>query len=155
MRRLLLAILMIGVSALAGYFVVTSPFLSQQTTSNPTSSVVVIEMTTRQWRFDIISVSPSGSVEFSSNPPTGEFANTTIIVHKGETIILHIKSLDVTHGFGLTEFGINVVTPPGEVTTVTFVASISGRFTFFCTVFCGTGHPNHRGTLVVVGGFGA
>ncbi len=152
MRRILLTCVVIVVLALAGvgYFVVTNRLPAEQDTTSNTGNVVVIEMTTRQWRFDVLSENPSGSVLYSSNPPTGEFANTTIVVRKGDTIILHIKSLDVTHGFGLTEFGINAITPPGEITTVKFAASMSGRFTFFCTVFCGTGHPNHRGTLVVV-----
>ncbi len=116
-------------------------------------NVAVIEMTTRQWRFDVVSV--SGSVKVRTEPyrlfdrPSGEYANLTIAVRQGDTIILRIKNLDVAHGFGLLEFGVNVVTPPGETTEVKFVASRAGTFTFFCTVFCGTGHPLHKGTLIV------
>lgn len=114
-------------------------------------NVVVIEMTTKQWRFDVLSVTPAGLAQFSMNPPMEQRADVTITVHKGATIILRIRSLDVSHGFALEEFGVNTITPPGEPTEVRFVASQTGRFTFFCTVFCGTGHPNHTGILIVEG----
>jgi cytochrome c oxidase subunit 2 len=144
--------ILIGIVAIASYFTVATKLLENQTRlTEIRGRTVVIFMTTRQWRFDVVNVTPPGSVQFSSNPPTGQFANTTIIVQKGDTIILRIKDLDVPHGFGLPEFGVNAVTPPGEVTEVTFVASSTGKFTFFCTVFCGSGHPEHKGTLIVTG----
>ncbi len=45
---------MIVVLALAGvgYFVVTNRLPTEQETTSHTGNVVVIEMTTRQWRFD-------------------------------------------------------------------------------------------------------
>ncbi len=151
MRRVLLAVMLVGIAALAGYVATTYRLLGEPTVTERTSKVVVIEMTSRLWRFDVVSLKPTGSATFSSNPSTGRFANTTITVHKDDTIILRIKSLDVTHGFGLEEFNVNVVIAPGQVTEVEFVASKTGTYTFFCTVFCGTGHPNHKGTLIVVG----
>ncbi len=54
MRRILLVRVMIVVLALAGvgYFVVTNRLPTEQETTSHTGNVVVIEMTTRQWRFD-------------------------------------------------------------------------------------------------------
>lgn len=114
-------------------------------------SPIEIELTTRQWRFDVVRIIPEGAAIGSSVPSTGPTGETRIVVPQGATIVLHIRNLDVPHGLALEEFGVNVVTPPDEVTTVTFVASQVGSFCFFCTVFCGPGHPNHVGTLVVVG----
>ncbi len=115
------------------------------------ASVVEIEMTTRQWRWDPKLVAgPPGDSAFST-PEVGSFANATIVVHLGEKVILHIKNLDVTHGFAILGYDTvrPVVVSPGDTVTLTFVADKRGTFTFYCTVFCGTGHPDHKGLLVV------
>lgn len=152
MKRFLLILGVLAVIlAVAGYLFLTTQSGPEQAGLDGKESPLVIEMTTSQWRFDVVSVTPTGSASFSSTPPTGRFANTTITVHKGDTVVLHVRNLDVPHGFALEEFGVNTTTPPGQVTEVKFVANLEGRFTFFCTVFCGTGHPNHKGTLIVEG----
>lgn len=144
------AIAILAAIALAVAFVsLTGELSPEQGQTQQTPNLVAIEMTTRQWRFDVLSADPPGSAKFSVNQPGDQFADPMITVRKGDTIVLRIKNLDVPHGFALEEFGINVLTPPGEITEVRFVANEIGRFTFFCTVFCGTGHPNHKGTLIV------
>lgn len=152
MRTILLILgLLVAIGGVGIYFVLLVGPLSDEGPTVKEGEVVVIEMTTKQWRFDVLSVKPSGAGEFSSTPPSGPFANTKITVYKGDTIVLRIKNLDVPHGFALEEFGVNTITPPGDTTEVRFVATQAGNFTFFCTVFCGTGHPNHKGTLIVEG----
>ena len=64
---------------------------------------------------------------------------------------LNIKSIDVTHGFSLPDFSINSRLNPGQTTTVEFTADKTGTFTFFCSVQCGEGHSNMKGTLIVNG----
>lgn len=110
---------------------------------------ITIDMTTQQWRFDVVNISEQNRAKASPSSPQDVFNDLKLTVTKGDTIVLKIKNLDVPHGFGLDEFGINTVTPPGEVTTIKFTANQEGQFTFYCTVFCGTGHPNHKGTLIV------
>lgn len=83
------------------------------------------------------------SKQFKFNPDK-------VVVSKGERLRIVIKSLDVTHGFGISEYNMNFQTPPGQLVMVEFVADKVGTFTYFCTVFCGTGHPYHRGVLEVV-----
>ncbi len=92
-----------------------------------TGNVVEINMTAKDWAFD-----PG-----------------TITVHKGDTVKLHITSLDVTHGFALPDYGINEQIVPGQTTDITFVADHSGTFGFRCSVMCGEGHRQMTGTLVV------
>lgn len=75
--------------------------------------------------------------------------DTPINVTQGETIILRIHGKDVTHGFSIVDYGVNVEIPPGQTIEVTLKADKAGDFTIFCTVFCGTGHPQHKGTLHV------
>lgn len=70
-------------------------------------------------------------------------------VEEGDVVLLRLHGVDVTHGFSILEYGISVEVPPGETVEVRFVADKVGDFTIYCTVFCGTGHPQHKGTLHV------
>lgn len=92
--------------------------------------VVVIEVTASRYAYDPGSESP-------------------INVSRGSVVILRITSLDVAHGFAIVEYGVNVEAAPGETVEVRFVADEPGDFTIFCTVFCGSGHPRHKGVLHV------
>lgn len=76
-------------------------------------------------------------------------SDAAINVTEGQVVVLRLTSTDVTHGFAITEYGINVEVPPGEVVEVKFRASRAGDFLIYCTVFCGVGHPEHKGTLHV------
>lgn len=95
---------------------------------------------------------PSSSVnikEFDITAKQFEFAPSTITVKKGDTVKLHIESLDVTHGFNLPEFGVNENLAPGKTADVEFVADKTGTFTFSCSVYCGSGHGGMKGQLIV------
>jgi heme/copper-type cytochrome/quinol oxidase subunit 2 len=72
-----------------------------------------------------------------------------VIVRKGEGVRLRLTSTDVTHGFGIDGLKINVKIEPGKVTIVQFTPGTGGDFPFYCTVDCGPGHKDMRGTLVV------
>jgi heme/copper-type cytochrome/quinol oxidase subunit 2 len=61
-----------------------------------------------------------------------------------------LTSNDVTHGFQLDAFGISAVITPGKITTVNFIAGAPGTYTFYCSVFCGSGHTTMKGTLIVL-----
>ena len=78
-----------------------------------------------------------------------EFEPNPIIVSKGDKVKLSIKSIDVTHGFALPDFGINSRLNLGEITIVEFTADKTGSFSFFCSVQCGSGHGDMRGRLIV------
>ena len=41
---------------------------------------------------------------------------------------------------------------PGKVTSLQLTADKAGSFTFVCDIFCGSGHEDMSGTLVVAGG---
>ncbi len=77
------------------------------------------------------------------------FTPSTITVNKGDTVKLTITSLDVTHGVVIPEFNINVQAKKGETETVEFIADKAGTFTFYCAVYCGSGHSEMKGTLIV------
>ncbi len=77
------------------------------------------------------------------------FEPSTITVNKGDTVHLNITSADTVHGFSLGEFNVSANIEPGKATSVDFVADKAGTFTFSCSVFCGAGHGDMQGTLIV------
>jgi|GEM_PF-5876483 len=87
--------------------------------------------------------------EFSLSAKTWEFSPNQVTVKKGVPVRLKITSLDVNHGFALPEFDINEKLTPGAIVTVEFTPDKAGSFSFFCSVFCGSGHSGMKGTLVV------
>ena len=73
-----------------------------------------------------------------------------ITVHQGDHVVLVIESQDVTHGFALANYGIEVALPPHKPVTVEFFAREAGTFPFQCSEFCGMGHFGMKGKVVVV-----
>ena len=77
------------------------------------------------------------------------FEPNTITVDKGDRVRLHVKSDDVTHGISIPDFGVIEIIKVGQPITVEFIASKAGVFGMFCSEYCGAGHPNMKGTLIV------
>ena len=88
--------------------------------------------------------------EFTMTAKQWEFVPSVITVNKGDKVKLIIKSIDVTHGFALPDFGVSKNLEPGKEVTVEFTADKTGEFTFFCNVICGAGHREMKGTLKVL-----
>jgi cytochrome c oxidase subunit 2 len=78
-----------------------------------------------------------------------EYAPNEIRLRKGVPALLEITSEDREHGFRLRAFGVRAVVKPGEVTRVRFLPDRNGTFPFECDVFCGSGHEQMAGRLVV------
>ena len=78
-----------------------------------------------------------------------EFTPDKVSARVGQPITLVLTSLDRIHGFKMPEFGIRTDIVPDRETRVTLVPTTAGTFTFFCDVFCGDGHEEMAGTLVV------
>lgn len=89
------------------------------------------------------------TVDISATAKRWEFSPATVTVKKGDKVKLSIESMDVTHGFAIPDFDVSATLKPNETTVVEFTADKAGMFTFFCNVFCGQGHPNMKGTLIV------
>lgn len=97
--------------------------------ADPDQDVVEIAMDAYQWRFSYCSIK----------------------VYQGQTVMIIMKSLDIPHGFAIDGYPevANVHLSPNAETIVRFTADKVGIFTYFCTVFCGEGHPMHDGDLIV------
>ncbi len=79
-----------------------------------------------------------------------EFVPDPIVVMSGEQVQLEVTSLDVTHGFGISELKIDRQLSPGKTETITFKAEAEGSYLIHCSVFCGMGHFGMKGNLVVL-----
>lgn len=78
-----------------------------------------------------------------------EFNPATIELKVGEPVVLELTSLDRRHGFRSDDLHIDVTIDPGTPTRVHLVPDKPGRFDFHCTVFCGSGHEDMTGIIVV------
>jgi nitrous-oxide reductase len=81
------------------------------------------------------------------------FTPDRIEVNQGDTVNIHITSLeqaeDVTHGFTINMFNIDLSLEPGKHENVTFKADIPGVFPMYCTEFCSALHLEMAGYLLV------
>lgn len=78
-----------------------------------------------------------------------EFVPKTINVKKGERVRLAVTSEDVDHGIAIKEFGVDVIVRAQETKIIELRADKAGRFDVTCSVFCGDGHPDMVGELIV------
>ncbi|HLD80766.1 MAG TPA: cupredoxin domain-containing protein [archaeon] len=77
------------------------------------------------------------------------FEPNPVVLTAGSCVEFHLTSQDVTHGFAVTELGINETITPGEDNHVTFYADPAkkGEYDLFCSIPCGTGHGGMRGKM--------
>jgi cytochrome c oxidase subunit II len=78
-----------------------------------------------------------------------DYTPNIINLKKGEAVMLELTTLDVVMGFNAPDFGVRADIIPGKVAQVRLQAQKTGQFTFFCDIFCGSGHEEMNGTIVV------
>ena len=78
-----------------------------------------------------------------------EYEPDKIMLRVGEPVLLELTSPDVLMGFSAYELGLRSDLPPGRVTQLRFTPSKPGNFEFSCDVFCGSGHEEMSGVIVV------
>lgn len=78
------------------------------------------------------------------------YVPSTLVVHRGDRVVLHIRNLeaggDDGHTFTLPGYRINRTLSPLATITISFMASKSGTFPFYCEFH----KPWMRGELVVL-----
>ncbi|MDX6528763.1 MAG: cytochrome c oxidase subunit [Blastocatellia bacterium] len=77
------------------------------------------------------------------------FNPDSITLKKGEPVVFEISSGDRKHGFSLRAFGLRSDVLPGQVSRIRFTPNKTGKFTFSCDLFCGDGHEEMTGTVIV------
>jgi cytochrome c oxidase subunit 2 len=79
-----------------------------------------------------------------------EFKPDHLTLKKGEPVVLEFVAEDVVMGWNLSDFGLRSDIIPGKAMRVRFVPDRTGEFTFFCDIFCGTGHEEMSGSIKIV-----
>lgn len=78
------------------------------------------------------------------------FVPARIEVTKGEHIRLVVASVDGVHGVAIKKFRVEKTVPRGGTpVTIDFVAMAPGEFPILCSEYCGKGHDDMKGMLVV------
>lgn len=77
------------------------------------------------------------------------FEPARVEVTEGERVKLVVSSGDGVHGVEIKKFKIKKKVPRGGEVTIEFVASAAGEFPILCSEYCGDGHEDMKGMLVV------
>jgi cytochrome c oxidase subunit 2 len=79
------------------------------------------------------------------------FVPSRIEVAEGETVRLVVRSGDGMHGIQIKKFNVSEEVPRGsQPVTIEFTATAVGEFEIACSEFCGKGHEEMRGKLIVL-----
>jgi cytochrome c oxidase subunit II len=78
-----------------------------------------------------------------------EFHPNKVTARRGQPLVLVLTSEDRIHGFKMPDFGVRTDIVPGQETRVRLLPDKAGSFAFLCDVFCGDGHEDMEGTLVI------
>jgi len=103
----------------------------------PAAGETEVHVTGRQWMYEV-------------KYPDGRTAANEIRVPAGKPVKFLLTAADVLHGFYLPDFRVKMDMIPGRVTVLRVQPERPGRYPIYCTVYCGTGHSNMLGELVVM-----
>lgn len=70
-------------------------------------------------------------------------------LQKGVQYTLHLSALDVNHGFSLFPINVNFQVVPGYDYGLRITPNAAGDFRIICNEFCGIGHHNMVGRVIV------
>ena len=73
-----------------------------------------------------------------------------IEVPANSTVTFHLTSEDVIHSYSVVGTNANTMIIPGEVASITVEADEPGEYGILCSEYCGPGHHDMEGKLVVV-----
>ncbi|HXD41064.1 MAG TPA: cupredoxin domain-containing protein [Ramlibacter sp.] len=68
---------------------------------------------------------------------------------KAGPVVLEFTALDFVHGFNMPDLKLRADLPPGRVTRLQFTVDKPGDYDFQCDNFCGDGHEQMHGRMVV------
>jgi cytochrome c oxidase subunit 2 len=77
------------------------------------------------------------------------FEPSVIVLKKGEPVRLEFTSADRLHGLNVPGLGLRAEIPPGRAAAIALTPQAAGSFPFVCDAFCGSGHDEMDGRIVV------
>jgi len=78
-----------------------------------------------------------------------EYEPARLVLQLGQPVVLELVSLDCHHGFSAPGLGLRADIVPGAPARLRFVPAQAGTFPFHCDVFCGEGHEDMSGEIVI------
>lgn len=72
-----------------------------------------------------------------------------IRVPAGSTVTFNLTSRDVVHGFRIVGTPVNTMVFPGQLAKATYTFREPGTYLFVCHEYCGIGHQNMFGRIIV------
>jgi cytochrome c oxidase subunit II len=98
-------------------------------------------------------ISSDNPLGLNPNDPSGQddvvIAGGDLHLVLGKPVKVLLRSIDVVHDFYVPEFRAKMDLMPGLVTYFWFTPTRTGTFEILCAAFCGVGHPQMRGSVVV------
>jgi cytochrome c oxidase subunit 2 len=80
-----------------------------------------------------------------------EFTPSTLRLRRGVPTVIELLALDHLHGFNAPALAVRSDLTPGQPVRLRVVPDKAGTFPFYCDVFCGDGHEDMNGQIVVEG----
>jgi len=95
----------------------------------------------------------SGVIEMHGQvAENGGWTPSNLTAQAGQPLNLRLTSDDVVHGFAVGQSSMPAIDVlPSKWTTATLMFERPGRYTFYCTRWCGPNHWRMRGTIEVTG----
>jgi cytochrome c oxidase subunit 2 len=121
MNRKFVWLSLIAVAALAGVYVVSA---------NPAAPAVAIAIAANKKEFKV------DAYKFYFSPDI-------ITVNKGDKVKIIINNADILHGIRIPELDVR-----GNE-SVEFTADKIGEFVWYCNTYCGDGHKQMQGKLII------
>ncbi len=103
---------------------------------------------TQTYRFPIFGEDKESKI-FYVTASMWEYYPSEITVQEGDHVVIMLTSLDVHHGFYLEAWNISADLLPNQTVIIDFTADKVGKFEYYCTVYCGIGHPDMRAHIIV------
>ncbi len=94
---------------------------------------------------------PAGELkEFTVIAERFKFTPHSLEVNQGDTVRITVRSADSTHGWRVKALDVDLLAKKGgKPETFEFVAERAGNFPIACSEYCGKGHDNMKGVLIV------
>ena len=86
---------------------------------------------------------PSADGIVSIDADMWEYRPNLIRLKKGEQVTFDLDNWDFDHGLEIPALGVK------GMSQITFVPDKVGEFDFYCPTFCGAGHGNMEGKIIV------
>ncbi|WP_227872265.1 cupredoxin domain-containing protein [Paenibacillus albus] len=117
---------------------------TNSSSSNTTSNTTTANNSTNNTK-KADSASSGATHEIKLGAKDFEYDQKEIHVKKGEHVKITLASDDGGHGFTIPDYNVNI---QGNG-SAEFDAANAGTFEFHCSVMCGSGHRDMKGTIIV------